>query len=235
MYFNICQWFLQFEPVILFWAFQPPSLSNKGKFEWTLNITTACDPVSFITLNLYSKKHLIVSLIIWCYQVKFVSSCHSLQFCLINNIPELKIIVTAFSFNRDKHRREFSPAKTFRLRRVKSFLTTREPQRRRGKLTPSCVLQCRQNKTTNWKCSFYWGQLFVLIVDSNPSQPAERLRTMFRRHDEDFVISQIRRFTLSLATLRDLSYYDEILDVRDREEYSLDRIVRPEVQWLTKL
>ena len=53
---------------------------------------------------------------------------------------------------------------------------------------------------------------------------------MFRRHDEDFVISQIRRFTLSLATLRDLSYYDEILDVRDREEYSLDRIVRPEVQ-----
>ena len=72
--------------------------------------------------------------------------------------------------------------------------------------------------------------MFVLIVDSNPSQPAERLRTMFRRHDEDFVISQIRRFTLSLATLRDLSYYDEILDVRDREEYSLDRIVRPEVQ-----
>ena len=58
---------------------------------------------------------------------------------------------------------------------------------------------------------------------------------MFRRHDEDFVISQIGRFTLSLATLRDLSYYDEILDVRDKQEYSLDRIVRPEVQWSAEL
>ena len=83
--------------------------------------------------------------------------------------------------------------------------------------------------------------MFVVLVDSNEDcrwvhlRPVESLQTMFRRHDEDFVISQIGRFTLSLATIRDLSYYDEIIDVREKEEYSLDRIVRPEVTWLAGL
>ena len=53
---------------------------------------------------------------------------------------------------------------------------------------------------------------------------------MFRKNDQDYLISQIPRFKLSLATIRDLSYYNEILDVRLREEFCQDHILRPEVR-----
>ena len=54
--------------------------------------------------------------------------------------------------------------------------------------------------------------------------------TMFRRNDEDFLISQIPRFTLSLGNLEDLSYFDEIIDVRGAEDYVSDHIVQPGVK-----
>ena len=56
---------------------------------------------------------------------------------------------------------------------------------------------------------------------------------MFRRNDEDYLISQIPRFELSLANIRDLSYYDDIIDLREKEEYFSDHIMRPGVQYST--
>ena len=53
---------------------------------------------------------------------------------------------------------------------------------------------------------------------------------MFRRNDEDYLISQIPRFTLSLENLEDLSYFDEIIDVRGKEDYFSDHIVQPGVK-----
>lgn len=53
---------------------------------------------------------------------------------------------------------------------------------------------------------------------------------MFRRNDEDYLISQIPRFTLSLGNLEDLSYFDEIIDLRGAEEYFSDHIVHPGVK-----
>ena len=54
---------------------------------------------------------------------------------------------------------------------------------------------------------------------------------MFRRNDEDYLISKIPRFTLSLGNMEDLSYFDEIIDVRGKEDYFYDHIVRPEVKF----
>ena len=53
---------------------------------------------------------------------------------------------------------------------------------------------------------------------------------MFRRNDEDYLISQIPRFELSLANIRDLSCYDDIIDLREKEDYISDHIIRPGVQ-----
>ena len=53
---------------------------------------------------------------------------------------------------------------------------------------------------------------------------------MFRRNYEDYLISQIPRFTLSLDNLEDLSYFDEIIDVRGKEDYFCDHIVQPGVK-----
>ena len=53
---------------------------------------------------------------------------------------------------------------------------------------------------------------------------------MFRRNDEDYLISKIPRFTLSLGNLEDLSYFDEIIDVRGKEDYFSDHILQPGVK-----
>ena len=52
---------------------------------------------------------------------------------------------------------------------------------------------------------------------------------MFQRNDQNYLINQIPRFNLFYENLEQLSYYDELIDVRSKEEYFLDHLKRPEV------
>ena len=57
----------------------------------------------------------------------------------------------------------------------------------------------------------------------------DRKSRMFKRNSAQYLISQIPRFTLTLANINQLGYYDEILDVRGKDEFFLDHISRPQV------
>ena len=52
---------------------------------------------------------------------------------------------------------------------------------------------------------------------------------MFQRNDHNYLIKQIPRFNLFYENLEQLSYFDELIDVRSKEEYFLDHLKRPEV------
>ena len=57
----------------------------------------------------------------------------------------------------------------------------------------------------------------------------DRKSRMFKRNSAQYLISQIPRFTLTLANINQLGYYDEILDVRGKDDFFLDHISRPQV------
>ena len=48
---------------------------------------------------------------------------------------------------------------------------------------------------------------------------------MFRKDDEDFLIEQIPTFLITLDNISNLEYFDEILDVRSKEEFTKDHIL----------
>ena len=54
---------------------------------------------------------------------------------------------------------------------------------------------------------------------------------MFQRNDQKYLTDQIPRFILSLENLEKLSYFDELIDVRSKDDYFLDHLKRPEVWW----
>ena len=54
---------------------------------------------------------------------------------------------------------------------------------------------------------------------------------MFQRNDHKYLTDQIPRFILSLENLEKLSYFDELIDVRSKDDYFLDHLKRPEVWW----
>ena len=56
----------------------------------------------------------------------------------------------------------------------------------------------------------------------------ERVR-MFQRNDHQYLKDQIPRFNLSLENIEKLSYFDELIDVRSKDDYFLDHLKRPEV------
>ena len=55
---------------------------------------------------------------------------------------------------------------------------------------------------------------------------------MFKKQDNKYLISIIPKFQLTLETLPSLSYFDEILDLRQHEDFLIDHPTRPET--LTK-
>ena len=59
-----------------------------------------------------------------------------------------------------------------------------------------------------------------------------RIGRMFQRNDHQYLINAIPKFQLTLSNLDDLYYYDEILDVRGKEEYFLDHMSRPKVSFI---
>ena len=59
-----------------------------------------------------------------------------------------------------------------------------------------------------------------------------KIGRMFQRNDQQYLINAIPKFELSLSNLDDLYYYDEILDVRGKEDFFLDHISRPKVCFL---
>lgn len=56
-----------------------------------------------------------------------------------------------------------------------------------------------------------------------------KIGRMFQRNDQQYLINSIPKFELTLSNLDDLYYYDEILDVRGKEDFFLDHISRPKV------
>ena len=52
---------------------------------------------------------------------------------------------------------------------------------------------------------------------------------MFKRNDKQYLIQQIPRFSLCYENLEDLCYFDELIDVRSKDDYFLDHLKRPEV------
>ena len=48
---------------------------------------------------------------------------------------------------------------------------------------------------------------------------------MFRKDDEEFLIEQIPTFLITLDNIRNLDYFDEIVDVRSKEEFLNDHIL----------
>ena len=48
---------------------------------------------------------------------------------------------------------------------------------------------------------------------------------MFRKEDEQFLIDQIPSFLITLDNICNLEYFDELVDVRSKEEYSKDHIL----------
>ena len=53
---------------------------------------------------------------------------------------------------------------------------------------------------------------------------------MFKRNDDNYLISIIPRFSITLENMNNLTYFDELIDVRDEEDYFLDHVDRPEVK-----
>ena len=51
---------------------------------------------------------------------------------------------------------------------------------------------------------------------------------MFKKQDDKYLISIIPKFKLKLETLPNLSYFDEILDLRQNEDFLIDHPTRPE-------
>ena len=57
---------------------------------------------------------------------------------------------------------------------------------------------------------------------------------MFQRSDHQYLIRMIPTLKLTFENLNQLSYYDELIDVRSKDDYFLDHLKRPEVSWLWK-
>ena len=52
---------------------------------------------------------------------------------------------------------------------------------------------------------------------------------MFQRSDHQYLIKMIPTLKLTFENLNQLSYYDELIDVRSKDDYFLDHLKRPEV------